>query len=386
MESRWLRWIGTGVIAIVAVGSVAATAVGAGQRPWKAAACADEAGARNRAARSTAPIALADLGLQAWFRLDPRLDRAGALQGQRLALGLDGARSSRILDLPPESFAAGPFGRVVLVGSDDGSSSRLEALDVTAECSWTVAADVADVVRRATIDPEGETIYEMRVDRATRADLGIWARPLDGTAPAVQIIEPIGADDRFGRTYSTEFTWDLTGDRLAIQSCGEAACRTRIYDRAGGPLRVVADEDLGAIVGLSGDDLVTYAACKGWPCPVVAVSVETGRRQVLTDAAAVAILATTSDGPRLVHEILGEAGIAVRAVSLDGSVATDLGPVQEGLRLHAAPSAAESATEIPAGWVLLGPEGRFPDTGPTTQTQLRRVEDGITLQFVEVVQ
>ena len=33
---------------------------------------------------------------------------------------------------------------------------------------------------------------------------------------------------------------------------------------------------------------------------------------------------------------------------------------------------------------LVGPDGRFPDTGPTAQTQLRRVEDGNTLQFVEV--
>lgn len=386
MESRWLRWIGTGVIAIVAVGSVASTAAGAGQRPWKTAACGDEAGARSKAARSTAPIALADVRFQPWFRLDPRLDRDGALEGQRLALGLDGARWSRILDLPAESFAAGPFGRVILVGSDDGTSSRLEALDVTRECSWSVAEDVADVVRRATVDAEGETVYEMRVDRATRADLGIWARPLDGSRPAVQVIEPIAADDRFGPTYSTEFTWDLSGTQLAVQSCGEAACRTRVYDPAGGPLRIVGDVDLGAMVGLSGDALVSYAACAGLPCPVVVVNLETGTRQVLADAAAVAILAATPDGPRLVHEVLGETGVAVRAVTLDGSFVADLGHLRDGHRLHATATVAQSATLVPSGWVLLSPDGRLPDGGPDAQTQLRHISDGVTVRLVEVAQ
>jgi hypothetical protein len=114
------------------------------------------------------------------------------------------------------------------------------------------------------------------------------------------------------------------------------------------------------------------------------LSLATGQRQILTEAAAVAILAATSSGPRLVHEVLGETGVAVRATSLDGSVVTDLGPLPDGLRLHAAPTTAESATEVPMDWVLVGPEGRFPDTGPTAQTQLRRVEDGMTLRFVEV--
>lgn len=386
METRWLRWVGTGVIALVALGSVASTAAGAGQRPWKAAVCADDPGSRTDAARSVGTIGLADLHAQPWFRQDPRLDRSGALEGQRLALGLDGDRSSRILDLPAESFAAGPFGRVILVGSDDGSTSRLTALDVTAECTWAVAEETGAVIRRATIDPEGETVYEMRVDRTTRADLGIWARPLDGTRSAARVLEPIAADDRFGRTYATEFTWDLGGERLAIQSCGEVACRTRVFDPSGGSLGFVAEPDLGTIVGLSGDDLVSYAACKGWPCPVVTVSVDTGRRQVLVEQAGAAVLAATVDGPRLVHEVLDHAGLAVQAVGLDGGTTTDLGGVSNGLRLHAAPGLAESATEVPTGWVLVGPDGRFPDTGPTAQTQLRHVSDGITLQFVEVAQ
>jgi hypothetical protein len=384
MESRWLRWIGTGVIAIVAVGSVASTAVGAGQRPWPPGSCPDEPGSRADAARSAASTGLGDLRSQPWFRQDPHLDRTGALQGQRLALGLDGARSSWLVDLPAESFAAGPFGRVVLVGSDDGTTSRLEALDVAGECAWPVGQETADVIRRATLDPTGTTVYDMRVDRATRADLGVWARPLDGSLPAVQIIEPIASDERFGRTWSTEFTWDLSGDRLAIQSCGEAACRTRVYDPSGGPLRVVSDPDLGTLVGLSGDALVTYAACPGLPCPVLAVDVDTAERRTLTDAAAVAVLAATIGGPRLVHEVLGEAGVSVRAVNLDGSGSVDLGPIRDDLRLHAAPSVGQTATIVPPGWVLIGPEGRLPAGGPDGRTELRHVPDGSAVQLLEV--
>jgi hypothetical protein len=386
LESRWLRWVGMGVIALLGVGSVASAAAGAGQRPWTEAACADEPGNRAAAARSAGDISLVELRAQPWFRQDPRLDRTGGLEGQRLALGLDGERSSRILDLPPESFAAGPFGRVVLVGSDDGSTSRLSALDVSGACSWPIAEEVDAVIRRATIDPRGETVYEMRVARATRTDLGIWARPLDGSKPAVRVVEPIAVDERFGRTYATEFTWDLAGQRLAIESCGELACRTRIFDPAVGSLQTIAETDLGEVVGLTSDELATYGACTGWPCPIFTINLETGRRRVIADGAAVAVLAVTSDGPRVVHEVLGESGVSLLAVSLDGAVVTDLGRVPDGHRLHAAAGHAGSATEIPAGWVLVGPDGRIPDSGPTAQIQLRHIADGITVQFQEVTQ
>lgn len=383
LEPRWLHWIGPGVIALLAVGSVVTTTLGAGPRPWVARACVDEAGGIAAAAATPSPAGLDDLRLEAWFRLDPRLDRAGALEGQRLAMGTDGDRSSRIMELPPESFAAGPFGRIVLVGIDDGSTSRLEAVDVVGECSWAIA-DEAAVIRRATIDPTGRIIYEMRVDRATRADLGIWTRQSDGTSPAVRILEPIEADERFGRTYSTEFAWDLSGRRLAVQSCGEAACRVKVIDPMGGPTREIAEPDLGTLVGLEGDVLVAYGACPGFPCPILATDLTTGARLVLADAAAVAVVIATADGPRLVHEFLDGSEVALRAIALDRSSATDVGRLPHGLRLHAAPGIADAATRVPPGWVTLGPEGRLPPDGPNGQTKLRHIPDGITVQLDEV--
>ena len=383
LETRWLRWIGTGVVAVVAVASVTSVAVGAGPRHWTPASCAGDAGVRAAAARTAEPASLGDLAREAWLRLDPRLDRAGALAGQRLAVGLDGERSSRIMDLPPESFAAGPFGRIVLVGSDDGVASRLRAIDVAGQCSWDIAQETA-VVRRATIDPSGTTIYEMRVDRATRADLGIWTRPLDGTRAAERFLEPIGADERFGPTFSTEFAWAHSGTALAVQSCGEVACRTRVVDPEQGTLRALAEPDLGALVGLDGGRVVTYAACPGLPCPIVSTDLSTGARSVLADQAANAVLVATPDGPRIVHESFAGAAIVLTSVTLDGSSTGDLGPVPEGLRLHATPDIAGSSTRVGPGWVLLSPDGRLPDNGPNARTQLRHVTDGTTVQLDEV--
>ena len=382
LESRWIRWVGPGVIVFGALGALATATLGAGKAPWTPPPCAAADGSRANAARSAEPAGLGDLRLEAWYRLDPQVDRAGVLEGQRLALGTDGERSSRQLDLPAESFAAGPFGRLVLVGSDDGATSRLEAIDVGAGCSFALAQESA-VIRRATLDAAGRTVYEMRVDRTTREDLGVWSRPLDGTSPAVRMLEPIGPDERFGPTFTTEFTWDMSGSRLAVQSCGEAACRVRVLDPSGSVSRTVAEPDLGTLVAIDGDELVAYAACPGLPCPIVAIDVNTGSRRVLADAAAGSVVISTPDGPRLVHEVLDESGVALRAVALDGSAASDVGRLPDGLRLQAIPAIAQAATRAPAAWVLVTPDGRLSPGGPGAQTQLRHVPDGTSVQLEE---
>ena len=168
------------------------------------------------------------------------------------------------LGLAREAFATGPFGAVVLVGSDDGTTSRVQAVDVASGCAWPIA-DERDVIRRATIDPTGAFIYEMRVDRATRADLGIWRRAVAGTEAVQRVLGGLLSDARFGRTFSTEFTWDVAGDRLAVQSCGELSCRIRVISPGGGPVVTLDSPDLGTIVGLDGDHAVTYEACRDSP-------------------------------------------------------------------------------------------------------------------------
>ena len=155
VESRWLRWFGPGVVALGAVGFIASTTLGAGVRQWVPNACAGSPPELVAAARVRQPAALPELRGRPWYRLDPVLDRDGALTGQRLAVGLDGDRTVRMLDLAREAFAAGPFGAVVLLGSDDGTTSRLQALDVASGCAWAIANEV-NVIRRATMDPTWE--------------------------------------------------------------------------------------------------------------------------------------------------------------------------------------------------------------------------------------
>lgn len=384
VESRWLRWIGPGVVALGALGFIASTTIGAGAGPWAPLACAGPPTDRIAAARETTAAAPADLRGAPWFRLDPLLDAAGALHGRRLTLGLDGKRTARNLDLAAESFAAGPFGRLILAGSDDGATSRLQAIDLASDCAWAVG-DEGSVIRRATIDPAGTSVYEMRVDRASRADLGIWRRPMDGSAPARRVLEPLPADGRFGRTFSTEFTWSIGGDRLAVQSCGEVACRTRVITPDGGPTMTLETPDLGLLVGLDGDRVVTYEACRGLPCPIVSTDLLTGDRQMLAPSGGLAIVVPTPDGSRLIHEVGATTGRGLRAVALDGRTAVDLGPVPDGLRLHPSAVRADAATRLPPGWVLLAPDGRMPADGAPDRPQLRHVPDGSTIPLDEAL-
>ena len=107
-----------------------------------------------------------------------------------MTLGRIGGRE-RHLDLSPESFASGPVDGRVVVGDDDGATSELRIIDVGRGCA-TVVAREADVIRGAVLSAGDGTIWEHRVDRATRTDLGVWRRG-PGGSPAVQVLPGAGA-------------------------------------------------------------------------------------------------------------------------------------------------------------------------------------------------
>ncbi|HLO35141.1 MAG TPA: hypothetical protein VK194_03630, partial [Candidatus Deferrimicrobium sp.] len=228
-------------------------------------------------------------------------------------------------------------------------------------------------------------VYEMRVGRATRADLGIWHRRLDTDAPADRLLAPAPPDARFGRTFSTEFTWGLAGDRLAIQSCGEVACRTRVVAPGGGPVQMLDAPGLGLLVGLDGDRVVTYAACRGLPCPIISTDIVTGDRRVLAVAAGLATIVASPDGSRLVHESRPVPGAPIRSTLLDGGAAADLDPTAPGLRLGAIPVVGDTAVRLPPGWILLTPDGTNPTDLTDHRSQLRRIPDGATVELDEAV-
>jgi hypothetical protein len=377
-ENRWRRRLVPGLLALGAFGLAAAGSVGADDGRWVPASCPAHDTTASAIARTNA-LPIGDD--EAWYRLDPAIDASGRLHGQHLAIAGAGTRAARTMALPPEAFAAGPFGSIVIVGTDDGRRSSLQAIDVRAGCSFDLGRETS-VIRRATVDRDGRWLYEFRVARHSRADLGVWRRPLDGSAPPERVLEPLLADDRFGRTFSTELGWSLEGTDLVVQSCGQSSCRTRVHEPATGAVTLLADPAQGVAIGLAGDRLVAYASCRGLPCPIVATDVATGRRTTLTATAGLAVLVASSNGPRLVHELGAEAGASLRVVALDGRERAVVAPLPDGVRLVPFAGRAQSATRLPAGTIAAGPRGRLP-AGPPSSSLRRDLPDGITVRIEE---
>ncbi len=371
METQWVRRIGPGIATLGAMVVVAATTVGADTRSWSPPPCGGSPGVIVQADRD-------DAG--AWFQADP-LIVDGSRAGTALAIGIDGA-SARVLTLPSESFAAGPYGDMILVGSDDGRTSSLMLLDATLGCAWSVGAS-SDVIRRASLAPDGQTIYEMRVARATRADLGIWRRSVDGRTKPTRILAPLPSDDRFGRTFSTGLTWSADGRVLAVRSCGELACRIRVLDPVTGVHRVLADPTLGDIVGLTADRVVARGACRGLPCPVMSVPIDGGDATLLEGEAGLATMTTLDDGTSLVVMEVGRGELALRAATLDGTTSTDMGPLADGRRLVPPADSAGRSDTLPPGWVAIV----LADSnagGTPSPAEARHVPDGRTVALDEV--
>jgi hypothetical protein len=368
VKSRWFRRAGPAVAALAALVVIASSTLGAPARTWVPEACSGSPSVGSPTAGT-------------WYRLDPVLD-AGARVGQRLAVGRAGERGTRQLDLDAESFAAGPVGGTILVGTDDGRRSRLSLIDLARSCAWAVAESL-DVIRTATLAPDGATLFEYRVDRRTRTDLGLWQRPLDGSTPPSRVLPPIVADARFGPTWLTDLVWSEDGRSLAVQSCGELACRVRVLDPVIGDVRLVSDPDVGDLVGLAGDRLVAHGVCRGLPCPLVSIDLRDGTTTILEHAAGQAVLSRDADGrPLVVHEV-GAAGRTLQIVGLDGQHPESLDTDPDGRRLVAGPARSGGAAEVAPGWILFGPDGRLPIDG-AVRPVLRHVPDGRTVPFDEV--
>ena len=130
-------------------------------------------------------------------------------------------------------------------------------------------------------------------------------------------MDPLPADDRIGRVFSTELTWSLDGERLAVSSCGEAACLTRVVDRASGRVTPI-DADAAEVVGIAGDDVVAYLACPWLPCEIAAIDVASGRTRSLAKVAGLARLVELEGQATLVYEDYATSG-ELRFVGLSGA-------------------------------------------------------------------
>jgi hypothetical protein len=370
LESRWFRRAGPGIAALGAVAVVASSTAGALPSGWQLSICG-----------GAPPAASGGPGIGAWYRLGPRVVD-GVEIGQRLSFG-SLATSTRTVDLPPESFAAGPFGGTVLVGSDDGTVSRRSLIDVTSGCAWSLGRS-ADVVRRATLTPAGSSIVEFRVDRGTRADLGVWRRSLAPDGLEERILTPIEPDPRFGQTWLTELSWSDDGSLLAVQSCGEVACRVRWLDPDSGIGGRIADPSLGEMVGLTRDRLVARAACRGLPCPIRDVSLRTGATHTLVRSAGQAVLGRGVDRRMEVVYEPDALGTTLRSIGVDGTRDRPIAGDLNGRRLVAGPTWAGGHLALPAGLLALASDGHVPLDGPT-QAAFRRIVDGRPVVLPEVV-
>ena len=348
METRWVRRLGPGVAAMAAVAAVAATTTGAPPPVWQPPACAG-------------PPAVVGLPEGTWFRLDAALVD-GTFVGQVLSLGLAGTPVQRRVELPAESFASGPSGGTVLIGRDDGRTSELTLIDVAAGCGRWVGSS-RDVLRNGIVTTDGRALVETRVDRRTRADLGVWRRSLDGGVP-VPLLPPLGSDARFGPTWRTDLAWSADGGTLVVGSCGQSACRYRLVPPDGAPPTSVADPTLGSLVGLSEGRLIVRAACRGLPCPIVAVTLADRASVTLEEAAGIAVLTRDDDGRSVVVSETGPDGAALRSVRPDGSDRRALPAPPAGLRLVGDVGWSGSALEDDSGRLLFGPDGRLPLDGP----------------------
>jgi hypothetical protein len=324
---RWSRWLGP-PIALVAVALVlsrmqAGAEAGGRTTPPKAGACAASPIVTNTKGKPKR-----DVGAGAWWRLGERLDGNGAMAGRQLAVGRGGS-TTLLLDLPTESVASGPVGGVVVVATDDGRTSELRLVSVTGACSWLVDTS-DDVVRGAILDPGDGSVIAHLVSRATRADLGTWRFGAPGalTKPAlVAAALADGAPD--GPAWITDLRLDATGQLLAVQSCTDTGCLTRVFD-----LRVPGRQPgllqggrggqhsagaQGPLLGFANGRLVTWAACSGFPCPVQSWDLAAGTSSILLDTASAA--AVTPDGRFLVATTDARTGRTLRLELATGALA-----------------------------------------------------------------
>lgn len=309
---------------------------------------------RDAAACDSRPVGRAGPGT--WWEQRQQLDAAGSLSGWRLRAGVAGGRPVEI-GLPPESAVAGPVDGIVVLATDDGAGSLIRLLSPREGCLWTVARS-EPIVRRAVATPDG--IVAHLVERASRRDLGIWlyARDTTAGAPPLRILEPV-ADPLIlaagiDRVWTTDLRLAGDGRRLAVQSCGERHCLTRILDPASAAAPVVVtDERQGGLIGLGPDGLVTWEACDGLPCAVLLAPPWGGARTVADSVVAAALSGTG----RVVVTVVD--GDGERNVGIDprtGDRATIPGGAAGSRPLSVGPGAMHGL-EVAADEVAVGADG-----------------------------
>jgi hypothetical protein len=294
-----------------------------------------------------------------WWKTIDSVDASGALVNRQLFLG-EGTAAAANAQLPVESSVSGPIDGLVVVTSDDGRHSTIVLVDVASRCSLTID-DRADVVRNAIIDPHDGAVFAHVVARDTRADLGTFRIARTGSAwSATLAAGPLtGAlATEVGQVFGTGLAVDAGSRHLAVQSCTDLACLTRVFDlsKPGATPAIVRGQDQGPLLGFAGKDPIAWAACLGNPCAIDAWDVATGHARQLAAGADAAGL--TRDGRRLVAMLASTTGSALAEIDAATGRSTRLRGLPSGASpLGTGPSASaglevaddEVAIAIPGG-------------------------------------
>ncbi|HET7182601.1 MAG TPA: hypothetical protein VFI15_10250 [Candidatus Limnocylindrales bacterium] len=339
---RWSRWLAA-PLALVAVGLLLSrfqpgAEAGGKTAPPKAGACAGAAPLGHGIDAATMAA-----GHGTWWRLTDTLDPKGELVGRTLFAGR-AAKTTLTMPLGTESMARGPVGGLLLATTDDGRSSEVRLVSIADGCAWLVHRD-QNVVRSAILDPATGVAYAHLVQRATRVDLGVF-RLAGGDPDATldQVVEPLGPQTDLGPIWATELRLNADGTALAVQSCSDQGCMTRVVALAafGRPVSIVrgnvadATNGQGSIIGFAGDRIITWAFCAGMPCPIQSWTAGDNKPVTLVDRAVGA--GVTRDGRYLLY-VTDSTGYAVRVDFASNAVATVTGVNPDELPLGASVTA-----------------------------------------------
>lgn len=340
---------------------ILAAAVVAMGRPGPAAEAANPAAVRALGTcASAAQVAVTgNAKAGSWWKTVERLDGRGVLLGRTLFVGHGSVAVARA-QLPAESSVSGPVHGIVVVVADDGTRSEVQLVSAATGCG-IVVRDMAAVARTAILDPHDGSVLAHLVDRASRADLGTW-RLTTGADP-ILVAPPLGTlAGAVGTVWGTDLQLDAGSTHLAVQSCADLGCLTRIFDLTlpSTPPQVLSGETEGPLLGFAGSDLVTWAACPGYPCSVLAWDASTSHSRVLVELASAA--AMTRDGRRVVVLLTDAKGS--RALELDPVTgrSAPLRPLPAGRRPLSGGASASVGLEVADDEIVIGSAGADPQS------------------------
>lgn len=362
---RWIMLAGPPLLAVSAAGPALLGGPGLPTRATSLAPVGPLTVCPSGEAPAPGPNARSAAAPGAWWRTTQSLDADGSLDAWVLQVGAPEAATVE-LRLPAASTVTGPTGGRIVVASEPavpGDPSLVRIVDAAAGCATEIRL-TDRIARRAVADPAGNGVLAHLLEPGSRRDLGVWRVTADDQVTDL-LVEPLPDVLREGvgieRVWTTDLRLDAGGRRLAVQACDPDACVTRILDLASGELAVLDGQSQGPIVGFSGRQLITWGACPGLPCPVLAWNGPAGAARILASAAAGAAL--SGDGLRLAILRSGpDDGQELVAIDPRSEATRSLGAAGRDHLLLSGAAGSLAGLETAGATVAIGQAGLVPST------------------------